>query len=283
MKTLAFIAHPYHRLTGSTQIFDFLSEYFVVKKFYDNRWGTGTVDVDEIKTFDINFYFQTTPIFPHKNLVWTPMVDDNIFTDIPNVKYLCLCKWLYESLKDVQKMYAQYWKKPEDFNSSNSKVIMFWNRKPDIAWDNVKKFFLTEKIDKVYFKNSPDPSFDKVVVSQEDIERFNVQMVEFEEEKIYNERMKEVTILICPRSVEGVGLFMLDGFSRGCLVFGYDNPTMNEYIVNLENGILFNSWCYNPLNLWNFQQIREKSYSSCVNGYNDWIKSIPEILSFIES
>lgn len=282
MKSLAFIDHPYHRLTKSGQVFDFLSEHFYVEKFYDNRYGNGNIDLDKIRKFDVNFYFQTSPLFPHKNVVWCPMYDDTYRSDLPGVKYVCLCKRVYENIVNERRILAKYWKKPESFKNSEKKVIFFWNRKPEIAWENIRTFFSNYNIDKVYFKNSPDPGYPKASISRNDIEKFNIQFVDFEDENVYRERLMDTTILICPRKLEGIGLFMLDGFSRGHLIFGYDNPAMNEYIVNWKNGILFNESHYNALNLDNIQQIRRESYSSCKIGYSEWIKSVQKILDFID-
>ncbi len=180
MKTLAFIAHPYHRLTQSTQIFDFLSDHFKIERFYDNRYGTGNIDENRIRQCDVNFYFQTAPLFLHKNLIWAPMYDDNFRTQIPGVKYICFCKQLYSELGNVSKLLVQYWKKPATFNQSNRKTILFWNRTNQIQWNQVRNFFLNEKIDKTYFKDSPDPGHPKATINPDDMKRFNIQMTGFD-------------------------------------------------------------------------------------------------------
>jgi glycosyltransferase involved in cell wall biosynthesis len=53
------------------------------------------------------------------------------------------------------------------------------------------------------------------------------------------EATASANLVVAPRNAEGVGLTFLEAMARGCCVFGYDAPTMNEYISDGNNGVLF--------------------------------------------
>jgi glycosyltransferase involved in cell wall biosynthesis len=48
----------------------------------------------------------------------------------------------------------------------------------------------------------------------------------------------QANIFIAPRLSEGVGLTFIEALARGCAVFAYNAPTMNEYISSGMNGYL---------------------------------------------
>ena len=52
--------------------------------------------------------------------------------------------------------------------------------------------------------------------------------------------LAQSNIYIAPRAVEGVGLTFIEAMVRGCSVFAFNAPTMNEYINHKSNGYLLN-------------------------------------------
>ena len=55
----------------------------------------------------------------------------------------------------------------------------------------------------------------------------------------YLKYLNQANIFIAPRAAEGVGLSFVEALARGCAVFAYDAPTMNEYITHKADGFLF--------------------------------------------
>ena len=64
---------------------------------------------------------------------------------------------------------------------------------------------------------------------------------EFLERRAYLERMAQCGIVIAPRRKEGIGMAFLEAMAMGRCVAANDDATMNEYIKNGENGILFSA------------------------------------------
>jgi glycosyltransferase involved in cell wall biosynthesis len=54
----------------------------------------------------------------------------------------------------------------------------------------------------------------------------------------YLKYLNQANIFIAPRLSEGVGLSFIEALARGCAVFAYDAPNMNEYITHKTNGYL---------------------------------------------
>lgn len=64
---------------------------------------------------------------------------------------------------------------------------------------------------------------------------------EFLSRDAYLERMSKCGIVIAPRCKEGIGMAFLEAMAMGKCVVANDDATMNEYVKNGENGILFNA------------------------------------------
>ena len=64
---------------------------------------------------------------------------------------------------------------------------------------------------------------------------------EFLERDAYLARIAKCCIVIAPRRKEGIGMAFLEAMAMGRCVVANDDATMNEYIKNGENGILFSA------------------------------------------
>ena len=64
---------------------------------------------------------------------------------------------------------------------------------------------------------------------------------EFLSRDTYLERMSKCGIVIAPRLKEGIGMAFLEAMAMGKCVVAHNDATMNEYIKDGENGILFNA------------------------------------------
>lgn len=94
--------------------------------------------------------------------------------------------------------------------------------------------------------------------------------------------MQESAFYIAPRQYEGIGMSFLEAMAMGRCVVAPDYPTMNEYIKDGENGILYNLDDIKPVTIDDVRRIQKNAYNYITNGYNEWTSRKQEILKWIE-
>lgn len=94
--------------------------------------------------------------------------------------------------------------------------------------------------------------------------------------------LPKCNVFITPRMSEGIGMAMLEAFSRGLLVIAHDDAVHNEYVSNWVNGILFNrdsdSFCV-PLDM--ARDMAFSGWCGAVSGYQEWLETRRQIVEFI--
>ncbi|MFL2835110.1 MAG: glycosyltransferase [Coraliomargaritaceae bacterium] len=86
---------------------------------------------------------------------------------------------------------------------------------------------------------------------------------------------------IAPRNKEGIGMAYLEAMGQGKCVIAKNNSTMNEYIKNKENGILYgNKFKKSDINL---KEIQQNAYISSLKGHEKWKKEKELILKYIKA
>ena len=100
----------------------------------------------------------------------------------------------------------------------------------------------------------------------------------------YLNALSKANVFIAPRMSEGIGMAILEAFSRGLLVIANDDAVHNEYVANWVNGILFNrdnvGWTCIPLDV-----ARDMAYCGwcgTVSGYQEWLDTRRQIIDFIK-
>ena len=120
--------------------------------------------------------------------------------------------------------------------------------------------------------------------SQEDIERYKMVFTSWFQDKNEMTRILERTDLyFAPRISEGIGLSFIEALAYGCVVAAYDAPTMNEYITDEVDGILFDydRFPLENISVARFKEMQEKSKKRAAEGYEKWCSSIPAIKEFL--
>lgn len=100
----------------------------------------------------------------------------------------------------------------------------------------------------------------------------------------YLEALPKCNVFFAPRMSEGIGMAMLEAFSRGLLVIANDDAVHNEYVANWVNGILFNrdhvgSVCV-PLDI--ARDMAFCGWRGAVSGYQEWLDTRRQIVEFIK-
>lgn len=106
---------------------------------------------------------------------------------------------------------------------------------------------------------------------------------EFLERDAYLERMSKCGIVIAPRRKEGIGMAFLEAMAMGKCVVANNDATMNEYIKDGDNGILFS--------LQDPKRVDEKivlhvmdNVGRCIGGLRErWLEDANKICHFVSS
>jgi glycosyltransferase involved in cell wall biosynthesis len=73
----------------------------------------------------------------------------------------------------------------------------------------------------------------------------------------------------------------IEAMAMGKVVVATNHPTMNEYIVNGVNGILFNINDLKPVNFLDSKNIANNARKFAFNSYNNWEKTKMDLVSWI--
>jgi glycosyltransferase involved in cell wall biosynthesis len=262
--------HPYHAVTKSQK--------FVFDHFSDLNTVLITCDTDErgpmaydSPTYQWGCYmelaWQTVHIYPHFDRpgsgkrVLFPMFDgsnhrpDDAFPSAAT--YVCFSRTLHERLQRLGRdsMWVRYF--PEsgldraDIERSIARTerrrtegglkAYFWQRTAEVplrtAIDICRQLDCTELVVNVHhdpgqsgLDDVSDGVIDGVRVSTHGwLERRADALALVDDCDVY----------IAPRSCEGIGMAFLEAMSRGLCVVAFDAPTMNEYIIDGVNGLLY--------------------------------------------
>ena len=228
-----FIDHEYHKRTGSAKFFlDILRKSFVVDEHYYDRYYRTRVekvvaDYDGVIIWEFplsrnNFFFRGkrnvfVPMYDNewasywqwKRIAWSGMGVISFCDKVTAHAKRCGVK----NILDVR-----YFPNPSDFpqKKGESKRVFLWER-GDISEDTVKKLFPPEL----------GYTFD---VKKGD---------EFLSCEEYLSRIAACEIVVAPRRKEGIGMAFLEAMAMGKCVVAHNDATMNEYIKDGVNGILF--------------------------------------------
>ena len=105
---------------------------------------------------------------------------------------------------------------------------------------------------------------------------------EFLSRDAYLERMSKCGIVIAPRRKEGIGMVFLEAMAMGKCVVANDDATMNEYIKDDENGILFNAEDPKPIPNAAVLRVLENVGKSAMALRERWMVASKSITSFVE-
>lgn len=121
----------------------------------------------------------------------------------------------------------------------DDRVLYYWNRQGLVSPQLLVRLCEALRVDRLIFREQIDPGIDQrayyhlpAYVGRTRVETLDPSLP-FDE---YQCITAQANIVIAPRLFEGVGLVVLEGLARGCMVFANPAPTMNEYITHGETG-----------------------------------------------
>lgn len=295
---IAYIGHSYHVKTKSTEfLINYLKEFYEVEVFADTSWEDGgAFDYSFINdSYKAIVFFQLFPekeVFKkikHNNIIFFPMYDGVAGWDVKKwkaykkTKIINFSSTLHKRLLNwnFNSIYAQYFPEPQEFSPGNIDEIFFWQRINNININTVKT--LIGDFDcKIHMHKAIDPFNGFIQPSKEDEEKYKITYSQwFDTKEEMQNLIKTKGIYIAPRIAEGIGMSFLEAMAQGKAVIANDEPTMNEYVINGENGYLFDYKNPQPINLKEVTKIQENAYRYIQTGYENWLNERSKIIDFI--
>jgi hypothetical protein len=193
---------------------------------------------------------------PKMKIIWIPMWDSIRtkslkwwYTLPKTLRVVAFCDNVYDlAMKaGLPAIKLKLFVKPDKTGTtdiSKKRALFYWNRTGTFQRDFIEKLCDCLRVDKLLFQYQIDPG-----VPREHAYRLPRRLKGTEVEEVgsnlpsdrYSKITKQANIYLAPRMYEGVGLTFIEALSRGCAVFGMNNPTMNEYITNSKDGYLFSN------------------------------------------
>jgi len=305
---IAFIDHTYHKKTKSSAFFiDIINQGNNIEFFY---WDDDSEEEDiqqifsDINTnnFDCVIFWQVIPsykslcLLTSNNIIFVPMYDAchnwKYFQwyGYRQFRFISFSKTLHDKLSEmgIVSFYIQYMPAlPENFSQENihrnNHSVFLWNRNGSIQINKVLSFIYCNQWNKIIIHEAPDPNMANrqnmnINIGELQIEKTTWFKNQFE----YIQKVTSCDVYISPRGYEGIGLSFLEAMRMGLCVVAKNNPTMNEYIENGINGILFNNYKeLEDLKIQNLISIKENAFKKSNDIYKEYRKKIPLLLQFI--
>lgn len=162
----------------------------------------------------------------------------------------------------------------------------FWARREDqISVNTVLELIGNTKFDSLHIHQAPDPGAPPLSSLPLDVcKRLNITQSQwFAEKAEFNAVLDRANVFFAPRLEEGIGQAMLEAFSRGQCVVAPDCGTMNEYIMNGVNGLLYTPNKPEALDFSRAAELGAAGRILAMRGYQRWKDCEQELVQFILS
>jgi glycosyltransferase involved in cell wall biosynthesis len=300
---VAFIAHSYHRKTQSHRfIVDLLSSQFKIDLFYDESWSNTAPqwvrDFNE-DAYDIIIIHQMHQAFTHltgnhPNVVFIPMYDAMLLGPdfywqpaFNQAKILCFS---WELRKEVMAHNSntalfQYFPDPSRYATVADHQGLrgfFWYRVKDIDLPLIANMCQNHQFDRFLIHNAPDPGNKFTALRKWPPQLGALQVSTWlQSPNDYIAALRRCNIFFAPRPREGIGMSFLEAMASGMCVVAPNAATMNEYISNGTNGLLYQLGRNCRLEFTRARDMGLRARESVERGFRRWQSSIPMLLEFI--
>jgi hypothetical protein len=102
---------------------------------------------------------------------------------------------------------------------------------------------------------------------------------------IYLAHLRSANVFFAPRATEGIGISNLEAMAHGMCVLAHNDATANEYLINGENGYLYNILQPQEVGITpkHAKQFGRAARKTIEVGYENFLEKCDSLLSFIES
>lgn len=301
MKKLLYVKHAFHNKTKSN---DFLQE--ILKTAYDIEFFDFDNDNDDLDKFkelsgreyDTVILFQIMPpisalkkYIKYNNIAFFPMYDAThffnrgIWNEYRECNIINFSSTLHKKCQalGLSSYYIQYFPEPAEIkNEGDEHSLFFWQRREKIDTKTIEKVLDVKSINKLYLHKAADPN-NKLT---EPSNIWNGKIVNsdwFDTKNEMQDYIQNAALYFAPREFEGIGMSFLEAMATGRCVIAPDNPTMNEYIKNGENGYLYNLKSPEKIELKDIRAMQKASYNYIKDGREKWEQKKSDILKWIKN
>jgi glycosyltransferase involved in cell wall biosynthesis len=121
-----------------------------------------------------------------------------------------------------------------------------------------------------------------VLPTEEERQRYHIEQTSwFDDASEYKAAVSRAQVYFAPRRFEGIGQAVLEAMALGLCVVSPDLPTMNEYIVHGETGLLFDADNPEPLDFSRALELGRNARIAAVRGRANWEASLPQLRAFL--
>jgi glycosyltransferase involved in cell wall biosynthesis len=315
---IAYCDHSFHQKTISTKFLPDLltSRGHEVDLFWDFSWeGGDPVHFSQLSSYDAVVIFQALPhglpsciASHHPNVTFIPMLDQfgiakgplfdlaNYWRPFHGSKVVSFSHAVHAiaTSNGVASICMHYM--PTSIggpsiakqNHSNSGLsAFFWARRPsEVSVSMVSKLLAGVKKELIMHVHlSTDPGEQEVDKSEVEFAFRECRSLTtsrwFESKNEILEIIKNCDIYIAPRLEEGIGQSFLEALAAGLCVVAPNNGTMNEYLVDGVNGLLYNPNNPKELDFSELSQIRKNARKSSAQFTRNWLADQNRLASYI--
>lgn len=299
MKKILYLDLEFHIKTDSSRfLYELLEKYFRVDKFFIGSDGKMDCISQQNAScyYDFLVLWQVMPnrkdidmlsygkgiLFPmYDGVVYKTIEEWNEYKDFTIINF---SKTLhnYLEINGFESRYVQYFPQPMDFiNNGAADTLFFWQRTNQIHVNQVLSLCKRLDIKKVHVHKALDPDHHFIAVNR----RFQYDITYsswFPEKSDLINTISQAAYYVAPRKYEGIGMSFLDAMAMGRCVIAPNYPTMNEYIDNGVNGILYDYESPEDIVVHDVRELQENAYQSISVGYKNWLSERYHIIEWIE-
>ena len=274
---LLFIDHECHRKTCSADFFlECLQTRFKIQTHYYSRCyhlelGTNTPDCDVAVSWEF-LISRWRFFFKGKRNIFVPMYDNELLSYWPwkriawsGIGVISFCDKVSAHARRcgvTNLLDVRYFPDPSFLpqREGDFKRVFLWER-GELDLKDAEKIF-------------PPSSGFVIDVKHAD---------EFTNREDYLERVAQSGIVVAPRRKEGIGMVFLEAMAMGKCVVAYNDATMNEYIRDGEDGILFDVGPCAPITDAQILHVRNNVRRTSEKLRLQWLSDAEKIAGFIEA
>ena len=300
---IAFIGHTFHQKTGSSQFLTDLLEPHATVERLNGDPGNGITwawsrEFDENR-YDAIIIWQLHEAFEllsgrHPNVIFVPMYDAMMWAgnfywkpSFEAAKIVCFSWMLRREVMLRGAVHAgfQYFPDPsrraivEDFSTLRG---FLWYRRRDIPPALAFGLCGDIEFERFIVHDAPDPDHETTgaLIMPPNLRRLDRTRWRADGAE-YAAALRDTNIFFAPRPLEGIGMSVLEAMASGHCVVAPDAPTMNEYISNGTNGLLYNINRRGRLDFTGARAMGARARESIERGHQRWLSGIPALLDFV--
>lgn len=315
---IAYCDHSFHQKTRSTLFLPTLLESngHTVEYFWDYGWEGGPpVRFSQLEAYDAIVIFQAIPqelptcvAKHHHNVTLIPMLDQfgiakgplfdlkRLWSPFHGSKVLSFSSAVHAiaTSNGIASMHCKYmppkasWDIDTAMHSNRNNLhVFYWARRPSEITINMVARLFAEFEDglTMHVHLSADPG--EVEISENEVRAAlpycqSLTISHWLENKADIMRIvSDCDVYIAPRLEEGIGQSFLEALSAGLCVVAPNNGTMNEYLVDGVNGILYDPCDPKPLKNVDIRRIRENAHQSADQMLKNWETDQDRLVEYI--